>query len=63
MTDEYQGGIEVHVVLVGIVDVVLGRLSLVHHVEVETRTIGLDGLDEGFESILNAAFGQRSATT
>ena len=44
------------------VRIVLGRLPLVHRVEVDARVIGLDGLEERSESILEAASGQRSAT-
>ena len=61
MTDEYQGGIEVLVVLLDVVGIVLSCLPLVHRVEVEARIIGLDGLEEGSESILEAGSGQRSA--
>ena len=61
MTDEYQGGIEVLVVLLDVVGIVLSRLPLVHRVEVEARIIGLDGLEEGSESILEAGSSQRSA--
>jgi len=57
-TDEYQGGIEVLIVLLDVVGVVLGRLPLVHGVEVETGIVGLDGLEESPESILEAAPGQ-----
>jgi len=62
VTDEYQGGIEVLVVLLDVVGVVLTRLPLVHSVEVDTGIIGLDGLEEGSESVLEAGSGQRSAT-
>ena len=43
------------------VRIVLGRLPLVHRVEVDARVIGLDGLEERSESILETTSGQRSA--
>jgi len=55
---EYQGGIEVLVVLLDVVGIVLGRLPLVHGVEVNARIAGLDGLEETSEGILEAASGQ-----
>jgi len=45
-TDEEQGDIEVIVVLLEIALIVLGRLSLVHCIEVETWIVDLDGLEE-----------------
>ena len=62
MTDKYQGGIEVLVVLLDVVGIVLGRLLLVHCVEVEARIVGLDWLEESPESILEAVSGQQSTT-
>ena len=62
MTDKYQGGIEVLVVLLDVVRIILGRLPLVHRVEVEAGIICLDGLEEGSQSVLEAAPRQRSAT-
>ena len=59
---KYQGGIEVLVVLLDVVGIVLGRLPLVHGVEVEARIAGLDWLEESSESILEAASGQQLAT-
>ena len=59
---EYQSGIEVLVVLLDVVGIVLGRLPLVHGVEVEARIAGLDWLEESSESILEAASGQQLAT-
>ena len=59
-THEYQGGIEVLVVLLDVVGIVLGRLPLVHGVEVETGIVGLDGLKESSESILEATSSRRS---
>jgi len=41
MADEYQGGIDVLVILLDIAGIALGRLPLVHHVEVDTRVTGL----------------------
>ena len=62
MTDEYQGGVEVFVVLLDVVHVVLGGLLLVHGVEVESGVFVLDWLKEGSESILDTeSFPQRSA--
>ena len=57
-THKNQGGIEILVVLLDIVGVVLGRLLLVHRVEVETSVVVLDGLEERSESILNAVNGK-----
>ena len=53
-THEYQGGVEILVILLDIVSIVLGRLPLVHRVEVEAGVVGLDGLKERSESILKA---------
>jgi len=61
VTYEYQGGAEVPIVLIDVVGIVLGRLPLVHRVEVDARIIGLDGLEKGSESILEAGSDQRSA--
>ena len=61
-THENQGGVEVLVVLLDILRVVLGCLPLVHGVEVESRIISLDGLEECPEGILEAEFAQWSAT-
>ena len=58
-THEYQGGVEVLIILLDIVHAVLGRLLLVHRIEVEARIIGLDGSKESSENILEAVFGQR----
>jgi len=62
MTNEYQGGVEVLVVLLDVVGIVLYCLPLVHGVEVDTGIVCLDGLEEDSESILEAGSGQRSAT-
>ena len=59
-THEGQGAIELLLIFLDIVHIVLGCHLLVHSVEVESR-IGLDGLG-GPESILEATFGQWSAT-
>jgi len=61
-TYEYQDGIEVLVILLDIVGIVLGRLSLVHRVEVGPCIVGLGGLKESSESILEATSSRRSAT-
>ena len=61
ITHENQGGVEVLVILIDIVCIVLHRLPLVHRIEVEAGVIGLDGLEERSESILEAKSGQRSA--
>jgi len=58
VTHECQGGIEVLIVLFDVVGVVIGRLPLVHCVEIETGIVGLDGLEESPKSILEAAPGQ-----
>ena len=58
-THEYQGGIEVLVVLLDVVRIVFGSLPLVHRVEVDARVIGFDGLEESSKSILEAASAQR----
>jgi len=59
ITYEDQGGVEVLVVLFDIVRIILGRLLLVHGVEIETGVVVLDGLEECSESILETAFVQR----
>ena len=61
VTHENQGGIEVLVILLDIVHIVLHRLSLVHRIEVDAGVVGLDGLEERSESILEAGSVQRSA--
>jgi len=61
MTYEYQGGSEVLGVLLGEVHIELGRLPVVHRVEVDAMVTGFDGLEEGSESILETTSGQRSA--
>ena len=58
-THENEGGVEVLVVLLDVVRVVLHRLPVVHRIEVEAGIVGLDGLEECPESILQATFGQR----
>ena len=58
-TYKNQGGIEVLVVLLDIVGVVLGRLPLVHRVEVQTSVVVLDRLEECSESILETMDGKR----
>ena len=60
VTHEYQGGIEVFVVLLHIVRVILHRLPLVHRVEIEAGVFGLDGLEECSKGILEATDAQRS---
>jgi hypothetical protein len=60
VTYENQGGIEVLVVLLDVVRVILGRLPLVHRVEIETGVVVLDGLEEHSESILEAGFRLRA---
>jgi len=62
MTNEYQGGIEVLVVLLDVVGIVLYCLPLVHRIKVDTGIVCLDGLEEDSESILEAGSSQWSAT-
>jgi hypothetical protein len=61
VTHEYQGSVEVLVVLLDVVRVILHRLSLVKGIEVEAGVVGLDGLEERSESILKAMRVQRLA--
>jgi len=61
-THKNQGGVEVLVVLLDVVHIVLGRLPLVHGVEVDTGIIGLDGLEEGSQGVLETTPSQRSET-
>ena len=61
MTHEYQGGIEVLVVLLNVGRIVLGRLSLVHRIEVEPRIVVLDGLEKHPKGILETTISQWSA--
>jgi len=63
VTYEYQCGIEVLFVLLDVVGIVLGRLPLVHRVEVEARIINLDWLEESSKNILEAAPGQQDSGT
>ena len=60
-THEYQGGIEVLVVLLDVVRIILSRFLLVHRVEIESRVIVLDGLEERSESIFKTVIPLRSA--
>jgi len=60
-THEYQGGVEVLVVLLDVVGNLLCRLPPVHGVEVETGIVGLDGLKESSEGILEATSNLRLA--
>ena len=52
MTDKYQGGIEVLVILLDVVGIILGHLPLVHCVEVDAGNISLDGLEERSQGAL-----------
>jgi len=61
MTHENQSGIEVLVILLYIVRIIFGRLPLVHRIEIEARVVVLDGLEESFEGILEAALVRYSA--
>jgi hypothetical protein len=61
VTHEYQGGVEVFVVLLDIIHIVVGRLPLVNRIEIESRIVGLDGLKKRSESVLKATFPQRPA--
>jgi len=47
--------------LLDVVRIVLGRLPLVHGVEVDAGIIGLDGLEERPQGVLEATPSQRSA--
>ena len=64
MTHEYRDSIEVLVKLLDIFRIVLGRLPLVHCVEVGAGIIGLgpDGLEERSQSVLEAMPSQQSTT-
>ena len=61
-THKNQGGVEVLVVLLDVVHIVLGRLPLVHGVEVDAGIIGLDGLEERSQGVLEATSSQCPAT-
>jgi hypothetical protein len=54
VTHEYQGSVEVLVVLLDVVHVIFYCLPLVDGVEVSAGIIGLDGLEERSESVLEA---------
>ena len=62
MTHENERGIEVLFIFLDVFYVVLGCLPLVHGVEVDTGIIGLDGLEERSQSVLDATPGQQSTT-
>ena len=62
MTHEYQGDVEVLVVFLDIVRIVFGGLPLVRRVEVGAGIIGLGGLEERSENILEVTCSQRSGT-
>ena len=57
-TYEYQRRVEIFVVFLDVVRIVLGRLPLVHGVEVNAGVICLDGRDETSESVVDAGCGQ-----
>ena len=59
-THENECGVEILVVLLDVVHIVLGRLPLVHGVEVEAGIICLDGLKKRSQGILEATPSQRS---
>jgi len=61
-TYENEGSVEIFVVFLDVVSVVLGRLLLVHRVEVEASIVVLDRLEERSECILEATSFQRSTT-
>ena len=54
-THEDQGGIEVLVVLLDVVNIILCGFPLVHRIEIESGIVVLDGLEECSECILEAA--------
>ena len=58
-TYKYQSGIEILVILVDVLHIVLCRFSVVYCVEIESGIIGIDGLEERFESVLNTTVVQR----
>ena len=62
MTHENERSAEVVVVLLDIVRIIVGRLPVVHCVEVETRIFVLNGFEERFESVMEATSAQRLAT-
>jgi len=62
LTYENQGGIEILVVLPDIVRVIFSCLFLVRCIEVKTGVVGLDGLKEYPESILEAMSVERPTT-
>ena len=53
-THENEGGVEVFIILLDVVGVMVSCLLLVDGVEVNTRVIALDGLQERSESVLYA---------
>ena len=58
-THKNQGGVEVFIVLLGVVGIVFSRLFLVHRVKVKTSVVVLDGLEKRSERILKAMVVQR----
>ena len=61
VTHEDQGGVQILVIFLDVVGIVLRGLSIVHRIEVEAGIIGLDGLEEDSECILEAKSARRSA--
>jgi len=57
-THKNEGSVEVLVVLHDIVCIVLHCFLLVHRIEIDARIVGLDGLEELSEGILEAASAQ-----
>jgi hypothetical protein len=57
-THEYQGSVEILVVLLHVFGVVLHSLSFVHGVEVDLGIVALDWLEEHSEGLLEASWNQ-----
>ena len=53
-THENQGGVKIFIVLFHVLGVILGRLSLVHGVQIELGIVALDGLEAHPQSLLDA---------
>ena len=60
-THEYQGSVEVLVVLLDIVGIVLGCLLLVYCIEIETGVVILEGLEKRSEGISETTIARWSA--
>ena len=56
MTHEYEGGVEVFVILLDVIHIVFVRFLVVNRVEVKSRIVGFCGLEERSKGISETTF-------